>query len=177
MMLGGRQISLAAAMAVALLSSTLLLAAGPWNPDVTDMAVQRAQLVVRGVITSVTVQKVPNHGREYPSTVLGLNVSEVLAGDWNRPDMKVVLLGTRETGTEGVTYNYQKGEEVILCLRYDHDALNGVYRFYNDAQSLVNRKGTWMTRGGNAFSLDLVRAAARKNPAAKAPATPPAKKT
>jgi len=76
-----------------------------------------------------------------------------------------VLLGVKEAGTEGVTYDYEPGEEVILCLRFDPKALDGVYRFWVDSQSFVNRNGTWKTRGrwgGNEISLESVLEAARQ---------------
>jgi len=163
----GRQTAWLLAGVIALLSSTRLLATRPpWTPDTTRMAVARAELVVRGTITSIAMESVPLHGKEHPSTVLQLKVSEVIKGTYNRPEVKVVLLGTAQAMTEGVTYDYRKGEDVILCLRFDQQALGGVYRFWTDAQSLVNRKGTWMTRHGGAFSIEMVRDAAGQKPAA-----------
>jgi hypothetical protein len=161
--MGGRQTTFAVALAIALLSSTHLLASRrPWTPDTMRRSVQYSDLVVRGMIKLVSTENVPDDGKQYPSTVLQLTVSEVIKGAWKSPEIKVVLVGTAELGTVGVTYDYVAGDEVILCLRFDPDAMGGIYRFWGDSQSYVNRSGSWKTRHGNSVSIDDVRAAARQ---------------
>jgi hypothetical protein len=167
----GRLTAFAVAVAIALLSSTRLLASSgpPWTPEDVRKSVQRSDLVIRGVIDSVGTGTAPEHEikttREFPTTVIHVHVSNVIKGRWAGTRIDAVLLGTAQAGTAGVSYDYKPGQDVVLCLRFDPEAHGGMYRFWVDEQSFVNREGKWRTRGqwgGNGISLESVLEAARQ---------------
>jgi hypothetical protein len=164
--MGGRQTAFAVAVAITLLSSTHVLALrAPWTPDDVRKAVQRSELVVRGVIASIDTTMAPQYGKLYPSTLLHLEVSEVVKGKWDKRELDVVLGGMNAgAGYAEVTYDYRPGEDVILCLMFDPKLRGGTFRFWVDEQCFVNRNGTWMTRGrfGEQISLDFVRKAVQQ---------------
>lgn len=168
--MGGRQKALIVAATIALLSSTRALAGGPpWKPDFVRQIVQRSDLVVRGTIDSVGTGTAPepelkSRKSEFPATVIHLHVSSVIKGSWSTQTIDAVLLGTAQAGTEGVSYDYKPGEELILCLRYDPEAHGGMYRFWNGEQCFVDHAGTWETHGPfpHEVSLDAVIKAARQ---------------
>jgi hypothetical protein len=116
-----------------------------------------SELVVHGVIVSLGSEMVPydslfvikKPGREFPVTVIGVRIQEVLKGAWPDGEIRAVLTGDPKVGGVhmGVSYDYEVGEEVILCLHYEEKIMGGVYRLWGDAGSFVMRGGEWMTRG------------------------------
>jgi hypothetical protein len=122
--------------------------------------VRDSELVVHGVIRDVRTEMMlyddlfvdERPHLEFPVTVIEVEIRAIIKGSWDSPAVRAVLPGDPKLGgfSTSTTYNYQSGEEVILCLHYDPKIIGDKYRLWGDAGSFVKRGETWQVRDGSA---------------------------
>lgn len=138
--------------------------------------VQYSELIVQGTITSLRTAMMPRNqvflpqssNPDFPITVIEIEVRDVIKGRWDSPTVRASLPGDPRAGGygTGTTYNYEIGEEVILCLHYDPKIVGDHYRLWGDLGSFVKRADVWMTRDGSAlvWPEDIVALSATVDP-------------
>lgn len=130
-----------------------------------------SELIVRGVITSLGSATVPRDslfvvktGRQYPVTIIELQITDVVKGQWSDPTMRAVIQGGPGKGSFILEYDYdyEVGEEVVLCLHYDPRMLAGAFWIWGNSGTFVRRGHTFVSRGkrGSEVTLDSIVGAA-----------------
>ena len=127
--------------------------------------VRDSELIVEGVVTAVGSSQVPadqvfahkSASESFPVTTIEVSIDNVLKGKWDIKTVTAVLTGNPDLGTfhAGVSYDYEPGESVVLCLHFDPNMMGGVYRLYGDAGSFVKRGTKWTTRGRQSEELTM----------------------
>ena len=164
-------------MTVAFLLPTIVNAERPYKTDQLKKDVRDSELVVHGIITGLDVEIVPysqltapqapTYGsplttgqqpaeptiKKFPVTVVEVEINSIIKGSWSKSTVKAALRGDPASGGyyAGTTYNYEKGEEVILCLHYDPRVVGDGFLIYGDLGSFVKRDNTWLTRDGRSI--------------------------
>ncbi len=127
--------------------------------------VRDSELIVQGVVTSVGSDEVPQDslfgqkqpGKNFPVTTIEVAVDKVLKGKWDARTITAILTGDPGTGLfhYGVTYDYEAGDNVVLCLHYDARIMGGAFRLWGDAGSFVKRGDRWISRGERSREVSL----------------------
>ena len=121
----------------------------------------RADLVVRGLITSVVEDLVPatelsptwSSGGKCQIAMIQMSVDEVVRG-WYEDETLAFVVDMSSSSLRG---SYAAGEHMIVSLKYRPDFRNGTFfSAGNRSRFVLDKKtSTWVRQGGAGESLDL----------------------